>query len=80
MTKDTKTVLSRREYLQTLEAFCQALHAALGLAGLVSEEAFELWRTCLTAHCLQCGTEVTGEELFALSDRKSTRLNSSHRL
>jgi len=75
--KDTNTILSRREYLQTLEAFCEALQAALGRVGLVSDEAFELWRTCLTAYCLQCGIEITGEELFALSQPPSAERSSS---
>jgi hypothetical protein len=77
MTEGTDTVLSRREYLQTLEAFCQALQEALGRAGVVSDEALEVWRTCLTAHCLQCGIEITGEELFALSQPPSAERSSS---
>ena len=70
-------VLTRQEHLLKLNPFCRALDKALALTGLPQEKLPEAWRAAVAAQCVQCGIEVSGKELFALSKPPSAELASA---
>jgi hypothetical protein len=70
-------VLTRQEHLQKLNPFCQALAKALARASMVPKKSLEAWRAAVTAQCAQCGIEVSGQELFALSQAPSAEMDSA---
>jgi hypothetical protein len=73
----TSDQVTRQEHLQRLYPFCQALAKALARAGVVPKNSLEAWREAVAAQCVQCGIEVSGQELFALSQAPSPELDSA---
>jgi len=71
------SVLTRQEHLQKLNTFCRALDKALARAGVVPRKSLEAWREAVGAQCVQCGIEVSGQELLALSQPPSAELDSA---
>lgn len=73
----TSDQVTRQEHLQRLYPFCQGLDKALAQAGLPPEKSLEVWRAGVAAECVQCGINVSGKELFALSRPPSAELDSA---
>lgn len=65
MSRDTAIV--RQEEIRKLQPFCRALAEALSRRGLGPENALAAWRAGVAAECARCGSSVSGDELFALS-------------
>ena len=65
MTGDTAIV--RQQALPKLQPLCRALAEALKRRGLGPEKALAFWRADVAAECARCGSSVSGDELFALS-------------
>ncbi len=61
----------RQQHLVKLEPFCRCLAEALGKSGLREEECLSAFRDAVSAECVSCGMQVSGQELFALSQPPS---------
>jgi hypothetical protein len=72
-----ETVTVRQEHLCRLADFCQNLETALRAAGSTPEQCLEVFRTAVFAECVGCGIQVSGEELYALSQPPSAELASA---
>lgn len=73
---ETDVLVIREEPLPRLASFCGALAEALRQTGLGRDRIFVVFRESLVAECPQCGTRVTGEELFVLAQpEEGTDLN-----
>jgi len=60
-------MIVRQEHLQKLEPFCKAMREAIGRGGFAPDTVAQVFRTAVSAQCLQCGVYVTGDELLFLS-------------
>ena len=65
MTQEPLTI--HQEYLYKLASFCTALDDALRQGGLNPDESLAVWRAAVSAECTGCAIQVSGEELYALS-------------
>ena len=63
----TPAAIERQENLLKLRVFCQALFEAAQRAGMKAEEVSAAFRASLSAECVHCGQQVSGEELLALA-------------
>jgi len=68
----------RLEQLHHLADFCRELHAGLAAAGQAPEQIPVVFQEAITARCINCGVQVSGAELLALSqppapDRSTAR-------
>ena len=61
----------RQEHLQNLAPFCRCLVDALQGTGLPPDEVLGALHDTVTAECVQCGIQVSGEELSALAQPPS---------
>src|SRR5512144_1325961 len=66
-----EVLTTRKEYLLVLEPFCRALHQALLDSGADHQLAANAMRISVSAECVGCQIQVSGEELFALSQPPS---------
>ncbi len=57
----------REQHLQTLAPFCRALDQALSAQELPPDQALDIWRTNVSGVCVCCGTIISGDDLFGLS-------------
>lgn len=59
--------VTRQERLGRLGDLCQAIAGSLQQAGLGPDQVFITFRRLVSAECGQCGTRVSGDELFVLT-------------
>jgi len=63
--------LVRQEYLYHIADFCRKLAEALGSRSLSCEQIEEIFRISISAECVSCSIQVSGQELFAISQSPS---------
>ena len=64
---ERQSLLTRRERFGRMGDLCQAIAAALQKKGLDSDLVFLAFRDLVFAECVECGTRVSGAELYVLS-------------
>lgn len=75
MTQEPPTV--QQVHLYNLANFCAALDETLRQGGLTANESAAVWHVAVSAECLGCAMQVSGEELQALSQPPSVEAGSA---